>query len=218
VSLRLAVFDLDGTLLDGDSHALLLWELLGDASVPPRARARIVAAALAWALGLAPNAEIKAVAARALRGRSVAALAPWWASFHARRVAPRLRPWMVERARIEREEGRAVVLLSASLHPVVACAGEAVGARFVVAARLEAKEGALTGRLDGEVPWGPAKARALDALAAQTGADLSRSTGYGDGRADIDFLQRVGGAFAVTPDAGLRACARRRGWPILGRD
>lgn len=212
---RLAVFDLDGTLVDGDSHVLLLRALLADPAVPRAVRAGIVATGVGYPLGLVPHSALKAAAARAFAGRALGEVRGYARGFVERSVLGRLRPSVVERARRERGDGRALVLLSASFEPVVEAVGEALGADRVVAARLATRDGIVTGLLEGEVPYGQAKARALDALARELSADLAGSSGYGDHGDDVHFLERLGAPHAVAPDARLRRHARRRSWPIL---
>jgi HAD superfamily hydrolase (TIGR01490 family) len=211
----LAVFDVDGTLLEGDSHVRLLRALVADGGVPLGARAGIIEAAVRYVLGFASNTRIKEVAARAFAGRRDEEVRAFCRAFAERAVLGLLRPALVAEVRDEARRGRLVVLLSASLEPIVAPVGAAVGADRVVAARLALANGIVTGALDGEVPYGPAKARALVQLATELGADLASSSGYGDHHADLDFLRLVGEPHAVSPDARLRAAARHAGWPIL---
>ena len=215
--MRLAIFDLDGTLIDGDSHVMLLRGLLGDAAVPLRVRLEIVFGAAAWAVGLLDNTWTKAVAARAFAGWSEARLGARMEAFAATRVLPRLRPKMVEEVRAARRAGRFVVLLSASLQPVVEIVAREVGADLAVGARLAIEDGVVTGRLAGAVPREMEKVRAIERLATERGADLAASSSWGDAFADRFVLARVGEPHAVTPDRRLRAYARERGWPIVER-
>ncbi len=209
------MFDLDGTLLDGDSHVALLRSLLADRAVPVRVRAEIIGGAAAWAVGLLDNTWTKAVAARALAGRTEAELLAGIGAFCKTSVLPKLRAAMVAEVGAARRAGRTTVLLSASLQPVVDVVAEAVGADLAVGARLDLGGGVVSGRLEGEVPWGEAKARALVRIASERGADLATSSGWGDSDADRHFLALVGEPRAVTPDRRLRAHAIRRGWPIV---
>ncbi len=59
-----------------------------------------------------------------------------------------------------------------------------------------------------------AKAAAITALAEREGLDLSRCSAYSDSANDLPMLSVVGYPNAVNPDSGLRAHARREGWPI----
>ncbi|GAA1648372.1 HAD-IB family hydrolase [Saccharothrix algeriensis] len=78
----------------------------------------------------------------------------------------------------------------------------------------EIRDGAYTGRLVGEMMHGPAKAHAIEALAAAEGLDLARCTAYSDSINDVPMLTTVGTAVAVNPDGALRRMARTQGWDI----
>ncbi|GMA22853.1 hydrolase [Luteimicrobium album] len=75
-------------------------------------------------------------------------------------------------------------------------------------------DGVYTGRLDGELMHGAAKARAARDLAARTGIDLDRSYAYGDSMNDVDLLGTVGHPCAVNAEPRLRRLARANGWDV----
>ncbi len=96
---------------------------------------------------------------------------------------------------------------------VIACATEleVMDGRWTGRAR----ESAIGGTMHGEALCGPAKARALERLAAEYRLDLARSYAYGDTWADHWMLERVGHPAAVNPSRRLARLACKRGWPVL---
>ncbi|MEV4412707.1 HAD-IB family hydrolase [Catellatospora sp. NPDC049609] len=96
--------------------------------------------------------------------------------------------------------------------------GRVIAARLGLTGALgtvaEIHDGAYTGRLVGEMLHGPAKAHAIEALAAAEGLDLTRCTAYSDSINDVPMLTTVGRAVAVNPDGALRRMARLQGWDI----
>ncbi|GIG01460.1 phosphoserine phosphatase [Catellatospora citrea] len=96
--------------------------------------------------------------------------------------------------------------------------GRVIAARLGLTGALgtvaEIRDGAYTGRLVGEMMHGPAKAHAIEALAAAEGLDLTRCTAYSDSINDVPMLTSVGRAVAVNPDSALRRMARAQGWDI----
>ena len=60
-----------------------------------------------------------------------------------------------------------------------------------------------------------ARAAWLLRYAAEHDLDLASSYGYGDSQADVTWLSHLGHAFAVDPDLGLYAEAKRNAWPVL---
>ncbi|MDQ4069772.1 MAG: HAD-IB family hydrolase, partial [Actinomycetota bacterium] len=71
-----------------------------------------------------------------------------------------------------------------------------------------------SGRLQGNVLQGTAKARAVEAHAAEAGIDVAASVAYSDSVNDLPLLDLVGRAEVVNPDRQLRRVARSRHWPV----
>jgi phosphoserine phosphatase len=94
----------------------------------------------------------------------------------------------------------------------------------IIAARLgltgalgttaEHVDGVYTGRLNGEMLHGPAKAEAMRALAHEHGLDLSRCFAYSDSYNDLPMLSLVGHPCAINPDSRLLEYAQQNDWQI----
>jgi len=116
-----------------------------------------------------------------------------------------------------RAAGRAIVLVSSSGEEIVQPVGEILGADHVVATRMVVQEGKYTGKVE-FYAFGPHKATAMRALAAEHGWDLGDCYAYSDSGTDVPMLETVGHPFAVNPDKALRKQAGERNWPILDFD
>ena len=113
-----------------------------------------------------------------------------------------------------RDEGRLVVLVSASPVEIVEPLATHLGVDEFVATTPEVDPG---GRYTGEVEFsahGPGKAEAMTRLAAELDLDLAASWAYSDSVSDLPMLEAVGRPVAVNPDRDLRRDAEVRGWPI----
>lgn len=110
--------------------------------------------------------------------------------------------------------GRDVVIVSTSGAEVVGPISEMLGADDFVATRLEIVDGKYTGNIE-YYAYAEEKARAIEALAAERGYDLSECYAYSDSITDAPMLRAVGHSFAVNPDKELRKAAGEEGWPIL---
>ena len=84
-----------------------------------------------------------------------------------------------------------------------------------IGTRGEVEDGVYTGRLAGPFCYGPGKAEAIVAIAAERNINLADSWSYSDSMSDVPMMELVGNAVAVNPDAQLSALARSRGWPIV---
>ena len=110
--------------------------------------------------------------------------------------------------------GRDVVIVSTSGEEVVAPIGAMLGADHVVATQMVVQDGKYTGEI-GRYTFGPEKAVAVLALAAERGYDLEGCYAYSDSATDIPMLEAVGHPFAVNADRALRKAAAERDWPLL---
>jgi putative phosphoserine phosphatase/1-acylglycerol-3-phosphate O-acyltransferase len=121
-------------------------------------------------------------------------------------------------------QGHQIVLVSGTLEALAHLAASALECELevhgveiplrVLATRLGERRGYWTGDLAGEALYGPAKARALAALANDEQIDLRRCHAYGNSLLDRHLLSAVGQAHAVNPSKDLAALANQKNWNI----
>ena len=88
------------------------------------------------------------------------------------------------------------------------------GANCGKSRRIVARCG-FCGNLVGDLLHGPAKATAIQALAAAEGLDLARCSAYSDSVNDLALLEQATDPVATNPSPELEAIARARGWRVL---
>jgi HAD superfamily hydrolase (TIGR01490 family) len=212
---RLAIFDLDRTLVRGSSLAILGRALLGSGLVP----ARPVLAELLRSRHYARRGEgagqAEAVLTRLLacaRGRDVEALTAAVAGA-VDRVEREVYPTAARLLALHRAAGDVCVVLSASPQELVEAVGRRLGAHIGIGTRPEVIDGRLTGRLVGPFCHGEGK---LARLREELGdLSLDGATAYADSASDLPVLRACGDPVAVNPDRGLAAVARQERWPVL---
>jgi HAD superfamily hydrolase (TIGR01490 family) len=138
---------------------------------------------------------------------------------------PAFFPEAIHRAAWHASQGHAIVLVTGTLEPLAKQAALALTIRLlargittsirICATRLEETHDRWTGRIAGEAIFGPAKARAVQCIAAESGFDLARCYAYGDTASDRWMLGAVGSPTAVNPSRELDRIARLRAWPIF---
>jgi len=113
--------------------------------------------------------------------------------------------------------GDEVMLVSSGPEPLIRRIGSALGARHVIATRLEVNEGIYTGRSLEPVCIDRTKASLVGAYLIQNDlqVDFSISFAYADSMSDLPLLELVGRPVATYPDEGLKMIAAERGWSII---
>ena len=117
-------------------------------------------------------------------------------------------------AQLHLAAGQRVWLVTAAPIELGRVIAQRLGLTGALGTVAEIRNGVYTGRLDGDLLHGPAKAEAIRVLAEAEGLDLTRCTAYSDSANDIPMLSSVGHAVAVNPDGALRREARRRNWEV----
>jgi HAD superfamily hydrolase (TIGR01490 family) len=122
-----------------------------------------------------------------------------------------------EARRLIAEHGRAgqdVIIVSTSGMEMVAPIGDLLGARDVIATRMEVADGCYTGEMEFWA-YGETKATRVRELAMARGYRLADCFAYSDSVTDLPMLEAVGHPRVVNPDRALRRIARERHWPVL---
>lgn len=213
----LALFDLDNTLLGGDSdHA---WgEFLSrhghvDAEAYRLANDRFYAQYKAGTLDIREFSEfVFAVLARNDR----ATLEAWREDFLAECIEPLLLPAAVELLERHRAQGHTLVIITATNRFVTERIAARYGVEHLIATEPEQDaDGRYTGRLAGTACFQDGKITRLREWMTGNGESLDGAWFYSDSRNDLPLLEAVDNPVAVDPDPVLEDIARARGWPVV---
>jgi HAD superfamily hydrolase (TIGR01490 family) len=130
-------------------------------------------------------------------------------------IRPNLFPGARDLVRSCADKGHEVVLVSGALDFLMTILARHLGAKSVIANRLEIKDREATGKLLRPVVAGPEKARLIREHALANGHDLAECFAYSDSYSDVPMLSIVGNPAAVNPDRKLRLLASAYHWPII---
>jgi len=125
----------------------------------------------------------------------------------------RIYPEGMRRIREHKRAGHRVLLLTGALDVVVEPLAELLDVE-VDCAHLLLKDGRLTGDLQSPPPAGEARSALLEEYAERNGVALAESFAYADSLSDLPMLEMVGMPVAVNPDARLSQVAGQRGWRV----
>lgn len=216
---RLAIFDLDNTLLGGDSdHAwgeYLIHAGLVEAEEHRRRNDGFYEQYLAGVLDMTEYLEF---AIAPVVGFSRQRLDALHREFMTLFVEPMLLPAAQALIEEHKAAGDFCLIVTATNRYVTAPIAELLGVHDLIATDLEIRDEVFTGKIAGIPCFQAGKINKLqDWLSAHDDRSLrlDNSVFYSDSRNDIPLLEAAAEAVAVDPDDTLRAHAVAKGWRII---
>lgn len=216
--MRLALFDLDHTLLSGDSDALwcdfLVQRGLLDASFGERNRTM----AAAYTAGSVTPADFCNFYASTLSGHGEAHWQPLREHFLDEVIRPRIPADARALLQQHREAGHTLVLTTATNRVVSALSAAELGVDHHLATDVEMVDGLFTGRTQGVLNMRTGKVERLRQWLKDQGlpeAAMKQATFYSDSINDLPLLSVVRRPVVVDPDPRLESAALRKGWKVL---
>lgn len=216
--MKLTLFDLDHTLLSGDSDVLWCDFLMGE-GVLERASfaARNTEMEKQYQAGTVGAQAFADFYVGTLAGRSAAQWEPLRQTFLSSWIAPRISRAAQQLVAQHLDAGDLVILTTATNRFITELTALYLGIEHLLATEVEVADGVFTGRTLGTLNMREGKVVRLHAWLAAHGHALKRfeSTAYSDSINDLPLLKAVNRAVAVDPDVKLLAQARQRGWETL---
>lgn len=215
LAMRLAVFDLDHTLLAADSD--FLWgQFLCDQGLVNRDKyaeqnQKFYAD---YSAGTLDTAAFYRFSLAPLRQKSVAEWQPLRTRFVEQIIAPRvaaLAPALLERHRMA---GDTLLITTATHRFITEPIAALLGVEHLLATEPEIIDGRLTGRML-RSNFQAGKVERLQEWMRAHQAEAAEVTAYSDSRNDLPLLEFAHTAIAVDPDPVLRAEALRRNWTVI---
>ncbi|MNY89547.1 haloacid dehalogenase-like hydrolase [compost metagenome] len=133
-------------------------------------------------------------------------------------IGPAIKPQAIALVQNHLDAGDTVVITSATNEFVTRPIAQAFGVQELIATDLERDAtGWYTGAVKGIPNMREGKVARMDAWLAQRGLtwDDVESTFYSDSMNDVPLLERVNHPVATNPEPRLRALAQERGWRVL---
>lgn len=215
--MTLAIFDLDNTLLAGDSD--YLWgRFLVDNGIVDRENYEAANARFyeEYKSGTLDIGEFLAFALRPLAENEPEQLFRWREAFIEEKIRPIVQAPAQELVERHRSAGHTLLVITATNRFVTEPIVRLYGIENLIATDPEFSEGRFTGRFEGIPSFHEGKVHRLATwLEDNDERDLADSWFYSDSHNDIPLLSRVANPVAVDPDPTLRRAAEERGWPII---
>jgi len=214
---NLVLFDLDNTLLAGDSDfewaQFLIEKGVLDAEVYSARNTEFYEQYKAGTLDILAFLDFQ-LKPLARHPRSVLEL--WHREFMTRKIMPIIRP--SARALVAHHHGDMRAVITATNSFVTAPIAREFGIEHLIATEPESRDGEFTGGVRGIPCFREGKVKCLERWLAAQGKNMdefAESWFYSDSLNDLPLLTAVTHPVAVDPDATLQAHAVEHGWPVI---
>lgn len=215
-TVRLALFDLDNTLLGGDSdHAWGDWLCARGILDGVAYKARNDAFYQDYLAGKLDIQDYLNFSLEILGRSEMRQLADWHLEFMRECIEPIILAKGEALLAEHRAAGDRLLIITATNRFVTEPIAARLGVETLLATECEMADGRYTGRTTDVPCFKEGKVTRLNRWLAENGLDLSDSAFYSDSMNDLPLLEQVTRPVAVDPDPTLRAEAERRGWPII---
>ncbi len=217
--MNLALFDLDNTLLSGDSD--FEWaQFLIEQGVLDRElfEAKNLAFYEQYKRGTLDIHEFLDFQLKPLSRHSRHVLDTWHGEFMQRKVRPMMGVAARDLVARHRAAGDVCVVITATNSFVTAPIAREFGVEHLIATEPEQQDGEFTGRVAGVPSFREGKITRLEDWMTQHGwnwGSFADSWFYSDSLNDLPLLAKVKIPVAVDPDATLRTHAEEHGWRIM---
>lgn len=214
--MALVLFDLDNTLLGGDSDYLwgrfLVEQGIVDGAEYEEQNQQFYDQYKAGTLDIQ---EFLAFSLRPLAEHPPAELHAWREQFLTDLIDPFVLPEAIALVERHRQQGDTLVIITATNRFVTAPIAARFGITHLIATEVEMDGERYTGRSTGIPCFQHGKVERLEQWLGEHTVDLSSSWFYSDSHNDLPLLEQVTNPVAVDPDDKLAQQARTRGWPLI---
>lgn len=214
--MALALFDLDNTLLAGDSDYLwgcfLADQGIVDKESYERENQRFMDE---YNQGTLDIFEFLSFSLQPLRDNDPATLRRLQQQFLDEKIRPIMSPASFDLINKHRQAGDTLAVITATNSFVTTPIVKAFGIDNLLATEPEINGNGYTGKVAGTPCFQQGKVTRLQQWIGEYGIELGGSWFYSDSRNDIPLLKIVDNPVAVDPDEQLRQLASEQGWPII---
>ncbi len=214
--MTLAIFDLDGTLLEGDSATLwgehmVKHNLVADAEYFRKENERFDTD---YKNGCLDTLSYFAFILKPMLAMHPDDLLAFNHQFVEEVIRPCIRPVGLERIDFHKEQGDTVMIATSTIDALAIPVAHLCGVEHVIATRLELVGGHLTGDIIGEPAYGEGKVALIEEWIQENNESWKDSYAYSDSDVDIPLLSRAMHAVAVNPNKNLEKKANEKEWEI----
>ena len=211
----IAVFDFDGTLINGYSASVFFQHQLRSREMGAMDLADAMTAMARSVAGAIEMQDLLAQAIGKWKGKREDALEALGEKLFDKALADKVYPEMVTIMMAHRKAGHTIAIASSATRFQVEPTARFLGVENVMTSVCEADDGVLTGKMLEPQMWGPGKEAAVRGFVRKHKAKLTDTWFYADGDEEIGLMEAVGHAVPTNPGRALAAAAKAHGWGVL---
>jgi len=212
----IALFDLDNTLIAGDSDYLwgcfLVEQGIVDGASYERENRRFYDL---YKVGKLDIYEFLDFQLRPLAANELDTLHHWRAQYIEEKIVPILLPKAHDLLNRHRDQGDTLVIITATNRFITAPIASLYGIDHLLATEPELRSGRYTGGITGIPCFQDGKVQQLSGWLQAHRQTLEDSWFYSDSHNDLPLLNKVINPVAVDPDEILEQHASEHGWPVI---
>ncbi|MDX1453361.1 MAG: HAD family hydrolase [Oleiphilaceae bacterium] len=214
--MALAIFDLDNTLIGGDSdHAwgeFLVEQGIVDGEHYRRANDKFYED---YKQGCLDIYEYLEFALAPLAQHDPEQLIAWRKAFFSQKIKPLMLPKAEALVDTHREKGDTLLIITATNRFVTEPIAEALNIPHLIATEPEMQGQRYTGGVSGTPSFQQGKIKRLEEWLEGMNSSMDDAYFYSDSHNDLPLLERVHNPIGVDPDDQLRAICETNNWPII---
>ncbi len=214
----IAFYDLDHTILDGNSATHLVSEARKRGVMSERQYRHAVWLSILYKFNIGDPTKMINRMLSWLKGVKEAAIMELSQEIFDNTIKETIRPVILETIQEHRAKNGAVVLLSSATTPICQPVTQYMELDEMICTHLESKNGILTGHTSGKLVYGPEKKARMLAFCREKRYNPLKAWYYGDSHTDRHVMEAVGNPVAVSPDKKLLKIATRQAWPIIAQN
>jgi HAD superfamily hydrolase (TIGR01490 family) len=212
---RLALFDMDRTLLEKETASLYVKWQRKNGEATTLDLTRTLGWVLQYTLGVIDVDKVARKALEPLTGTPESEMWRKCAEWFPEYVAPTLSAGGLRTVRAHQATGDVVAIVTGASPYAATPLARLLGIDHVVSSVFEVDAaGNFTGRPEEPLCFREGKLARARQLAARLDADLAQAVFYTDSVTDLPLLEVVAEPVVVNPDRRLRTLAHKRGWRI----
>jgi HAD superfamily hydrolase (TIGR01490 family) len=215
---NLAMFDLDDTLIDGDSEVLWIQYLIQNGLIDASQESKLLQFYKAYAAGELDIIKLQRFVLAPLLQYTEKKMVEIRVRFLEEQIKPIIRKYMLSRMSMHRQQGDHLLIITATNRFIT----EPIAALFdvddLLATVPERQDGRYTGNISGTPCFREGKIEHLHKWIMKNNVKTEETWFYSDSHNDIPLLEWVDHPVVVTPDERLSAYAKDHGWAVIKKD